>query len=708
MQRDRKALEQLQATWQQQYAKAVAEQEQLAAAEAQQEAAAAAANADTTDADGMATALPTGWYTAFDSTHQAWYYYHPESGVTQWTGPKIDVTQKDGVSKSELEASTSTAPDTIQSITRSDTQPHAEASAAATAAAATAEASCSHTIVGIQNRAEASATTDETLTMPGHEQAVAESQPTPAHVDGAVAATSQVDFDHILVSTTLAQSTQLSLLHSDTTPAAALSETQPAQSAATAAVAQPPPEVAAVASRAAPAAQQEAATINTTVISYASNASATAANGSAVAATSGWCYCDAYGQVQGPFSEELLRCWRHLLPMDLLVWYRDTSATTASAAAAAEEESATTAAGIDSGTAADSAAVCVSPNVQLSKQTNACQPADERQQEAAALPDSQRAAVRASPASAAQPPNISSAAQPPNTTSATHNSINDRHDDDIKTAGCKTDVACAAGHDDTDTIDGDDSPCVELAELLGDGALIASWKQSQQIWQGVINQCVGAPPGTSPEYEAPPAPPAPVWQHWLDLQQRSGQGIKAAPSTSASGAIRINAANGGNFRDHTRARGLHPQLHHSAGGIAYHAGSPASVRQASSNEKDSNMQSYAEAVLAGLPPDDEAVQLARLARQYNRPLQEVLEFSWNASSAATAAGVNATGGAGTERVVYVRDPRSGRLTATHEPQGEHKVWGGCTAMCAKRLQTVIWQCSVAEVYHVDKCVAEDG
>jgi uncharacterized membrane protein YgcG len=70
----------------------------------------------------------------------------------------------------------------------------------------------------------------------------------------------------------------------------------------------------------------------------------------------------------------------------------------------------------------------------------------------------------------------------------------------------------------------------------------------------------------------------------------------------------------------------------------------------------SSAAGYAAAVLAGLPAEDEAVQMAAAAVRYGQSLDQVLQSAWTAAptKAATAA-------APQQRSSYVKDPRSGRL-----------------------------------------------
>ena len=83
----------------------------------------------------------------------------------------------------------------------------------------------------------------------------------------------------------------------------------------------------------------------------------------------------------------------------------------------------------------------------------------------------------------------------------------------------------------------------------------------------------------------------------------------------------------------------------------------------------STEQAYADAVLAGLPPEDETVQLADLAKQSGTPLKDIVRFVETAASDGSA-----------EQLI-VTDPRSGKMTAvstvTEESQqlyGEFGSW----------------------------------
>jgi len=80
--------------------------------------------------------------------------------------------------------------------------------------------------------------------------------------------------------------------------------------------------------------------------------------------------------------------------------------------------------------------------------------------------------------------------------------------------------------------------------------------------------------------------------------------------------------------------------------------------------------SYADAVLAGLPPEDETVQLADLAKQSGTPLQDIVRFVDTASCD------------GTMQQLIVKDPYTGKMTAvsskeageTQQLYGEFESW----------------------------------
>ncbi|GIL66782.1 hypothetical protein Vafri_20292 [Volvox africanus] len=187
-------------------------------------------------------------------------------------------------------------------------------------------------------------------------------------------------------------------------------------------------------------------------------------------------------------------------------------------------------------------------------------------------------------------------------------------------------------------------PGIELAELLGDGQLLADWRQR---FPG------NRPPGT--------APPAAVHDQWL--------------RAAAAAAAAAHAYGGVAHHPHYGTTQAHygQQQHY-----AQTAGENDGDAARRPRTREESMLEYAEAVLAGLPPDDEAVVLARQAAAAGKSLAEVVNFSWAASTSALgssklqqedalygAAPVPQPSSLDAHGVPteYVRDPRSGRLTA---------------------------------------------
>ncbi|GIL78043.1 hypothetical protein Vretifemale_7491 [Volvox reticuliferus] len=187
-------------------------------------------------------------------------------------------------------------------------------------------------------------------------------------------------------------------------------------------------------------------------------------------------------------------------------------------------------------------------------------------------------------------------------------------------------------------------PGIELAELLGDGQLLADWRRR---FPG------NRPPGT--------APPASVHDQWL--------------RAAAAAAAAAHAYGGAAHHPHYGTTHAHyGQQHYYAEAAARNDGDAA--RRPRTREE--SMLEYAEAVLAGLPPDDEAVVLARQAAAAGKSLAEVVNFSWGASMSASGPSTGQQqdvlyGAAAAQQpsslddygvpTEYVRDPRSGRLTA---------------------------------------------
>jgi len=140
-------------------------------------------------------------------------------------------------------------------------------------------------------------------------------------------------------------------------------------------------------------------------------------------------------------------------------------------------------------------------------------------------------------------------------------------------------------------------PAVELAELLGDSVLLADWRAEThraQLHAG---------------YAMPTrAPPAPVYEHWLLYGPRAASSAAYAAGSAAGPIGQVPGAGSGKGGEA------------GAGGGEGEEGGPVSSAAA-----------YAEAVLAGLPEDDEAVVLAKLAAASGKSLQDLVDFSYQAA-----------------------------------------------------------------------------
>ena len=112
------------------------------------------------------------------------------------------------------------------------------------------------------------------------------------------------------------------------------------------------------------------------------------------------------------------------------------------------------------------------------------------------------------------------------------------------------------------------------------------------------------------------APPAPVWENWL--QSRKAMAVVAAAASNAAST----SGDGG---------GARPE----------------------------SFNSYADAVIAGLSPYDEAVQLSHLAAASGQTLQDLLDFNYSASTSGATGGDGSSGGAGGDAAAgddAARDP----------------------------------------------------
>ncbi|KXZ47541.1 hypothetical protein GPECTOR_34g700 [Gonium pectorale] len=407
---------------------------------------------------------------------------------------------------------------------------------------------------------------------------------------------------------------------------------------------------------------------------------------------------DRSGALHGPFQQAALRAWRNFLPMDLLVWYVElqpeeqqqqvserrqgeeqreaTDQQRGLSRKRPHEEEFTTEAnnGEASGMGASAAGAQTENGsaAGLSGQGGVDECPEDRSEEAGAgkeggsedappspkrprcghssIPDAAADTVPEADAATAEAPAATrspSASRAPTCAYAadttTDGGVGDREVREPSPGPSTVEEAIACG-----------LPGIELAELLGDGHLLADWRQRF--------------PGSRP---AGTAPPAPVHDHWLRA---------AAASLAAAHAAQTHAAQYGSYGQ-PGAYG-YGYGHSYGGGIPRYGGDGGEAAVRPPRSKEESMLEYAEAVLAGLPPDDEAVVLARQAAAAGKSLTEVVNFSWGTAPATTTAtatvaaplpGAYGNGDGYDERITrpnehgvpteYLRDPRSGRLTA---------------------------------------------
>lgn len=395
-----------------------------------------------------------------------------------------------------------------------------------------------------------------------------------------------------------------------------------------------------------------------------------AAGASAAPSTSrsGWYYRDRSGVLHGPFGQDHLHAWRNYLPMDLLVWYVELGGAGAAGGGAGgssrggggkkwrQEQQQPRAAEMEAtggGASADAAGGSqqegmIAQDAAVAQEAGALPGLgsyDDDEDEAAGgseahCPDERPPAKKArgesavdtetevegggtGPASKADGSGDGEEAEADGGgTEGVDDAAEGQQPQEQEPANAEEAIACGL-------------PGIELAELLGDGALLTDWRQRF--------------PGASRGRHGV-APPAPVHDHWL----RSAAAAAAAAHAHAAAAAHYHAAYHG--------QGAYPGY-----------GGDAGPRPPPSSREES-MAEYAAAVLAVLPPDDEAVVLARQAAAAGRSLVDVVAFATSQAAAAVAAGYEPPPVEGEEvkpppvsehgtATEYVRDPRSGRLTA---------------------------------------------
>jgi len=394
-------------------------------------------------------------------------------------------------------------------------------------------------------------------------------------------------------------------------------------------------------------------------------------------------YYDPWGRLMGPFTISQLTAWRPFLPMDLqLIPSQQAAADDASGAQAetsAPDPGSTAALPLaladESGCCKETDAAAGAPaagaEVQPSRQDAVGQTVQQPPTDPAAAQDSHKAgaspcealaatadsrapeaAATAAAAAAAEAAGAAcSQSEPADQAAADAGAATAAAGSVVAGAAASPDTAAAAAGDGSlaDLQEQNNSAdtrrpkaaAVYLADLLGDSDLLKHFQQSQKQQQQQQQPDVQGPPRAA-------APPAPVWQAWVAQHSSTAAAAAAAAPTAPA-----------SWQQQQRQQDLPSSML-----------TIAAANFSSSSSKDQNRSSfdkYAAAVLQGLPPEDEAVQLARVAAVHGYSLSQVLQpqqMSGVASGAhqgdglpggltITAQGVTA---------MMVKDPRSGRLS----------------------------------------------
>jgi hypothetical protein len=212
-----------------------------------------------------------------------------------------------------------------------------------------------------------------------------------------------------------------------------------------------------------------------------------------------------------------------------------------------------------------------------------------------------------------------------------------------------------------------------LADLLGDSDLLKHYRWSKESHS---QQQQEHPQQQQQQQQQKPfsravAPPAPVWQAWV-LQHTTAPAQHYSTSTAAAPAAAAGTAAAAaagmplpgaaawylqhHQQYHKQQQQQHPMLA-AQPALLLSAGRPGNS-SSSSSSKGSSFNKYAAAVLQGLPPEDEAVQLARMAAVHGYSLSDVLQQHQQQPHLHSGPGNSAQASG----APLVKDPRSGRLS----------------------------------------------
>jgi hypothetical protein len=212
---------------------------------------------------------------------------------------------------------------------------------------------------------------------------------------------------------------------------------------------------------------------------------------------------------------------------------------------------------------------------------------------------------------------------------------------------------------------------------LGDSALLKHFQTSQQQQQQQQSQQQSQHQEGRGDPDKAAAPPAPVWQAWVarhtSTAASSSVAAAAAAQTVATAAVPGAAlpAAAGWYLQHQQQYQRHqqpPSLWQQQQQGPLFGGASLELANGSSDgngggAKSSSFNKYAAAVLQGLPPEDEAAQLAQMAAVHGYSLADVLQQHQQQRASNTVGNMRGmTVTPDGVSALLVKDPRSGRLS----------------------------------------------
>jgi hypothetical protein len=240
-----------------------------------------------------------------------------------------------------------------------------------------------------------------------------------------------------------------------------------------------------------------------------------------------------------------------------------------------------------------------------------------------------------------------------------------------------------------------------LADLLGDSELLQHFQESkkhqqQQQQRPQLQQQDEQPHSQQAEQQqaeqqqqqqqqhAVPrravAPPAPIWQAWASQYATAALNQPTAAATAGNATVSASiaaptAASAWYMQHQQQYQQQQQQLGVLRGFNPGSKGNSSSSSSTVAQKQGSSFDKYAAAVLQGLPPEDEAVQLAHMAAVHGYSLSDVLQQQQQQYASRAGAGHLATSASGITVTAdgvtahRVKDPRSGRLSVAAGSNG---------------------------------------